>query len=125
MKRSAVLLALLGVGMVSAATLKKNMGDNMRKTLATVSQDHDLSGVTFPTAADCNLPNYTLPPNNCNPNPPPTIPNQPPTPPTTYPTCPETPSTSLPGTGILTAIGSETAAERSVELVCYQDTSCL
>ena len=115
MKKTAVLLALLGVGMVSASTLKKSIGETARKNLA---QDagHDLDNVDWSDFPECGC--------NTNPNPPPNPPNEPPTPPVSNP-CPDLPETGLPQVGILTAIGSETAAEKSVEHVCYKDTACL
>lgn len=117
MKKTAVLLALLGVSMVSAATLKKSIGETARKNLAQ-GEGHDLEGVDWEGAG--------IPECGCNTNPgtPPNPPNQPPTPPIGNP-CPDLPETGLPEVGILTAVGSEVAAERSVEHVCYKDTACL
>ena len=120
MKKTSLLIALLGASVASGSLIKQNIEGNMqRSNLA--EQSHDLSAVVFPNGGECDI-TYT-PPVNTNPNPPPVVPNSPPPQIISNP-CPSMPGTTLGGTGILTAVGTQTAAERTVEHTCFKDTAC-
>lgn len=80
-----------------------------------------MGSVAFPGWANCEV--TWGPPNNVNECPPPEIPNCPP-PPITENPCPDGPITDLPDTGIIAAVGTQTAASRTVEHTCYKDTAC-
>lgn len=116
------LVALLGVGIVSASLIKQNIGENMqRKNLAEVdAPGHDLSGAVSALFAEGGCEVVRVPPRewphecDCGPNNPPQVENP----------CPDLPSTDLPEEGILAAFGVQTAATRTVEQTCLHDTAC-
>jgi hypothetical protein len=124
MKRTSLLIALLGASVVSASLIKQNIEDNVAsRNLAqsgVQAGSHDLSAAIAALAnfEGCEIGEPYVPP-YCPPPPP----NTPP-PPVVVNTCPDLPSTTLPGTGILTAVGTQTAAERTVEHTCLRDTQC-